>query len=197
MERLIGRKRRWARNQPGDTHVGPIALIGEGGRDRFVCGINSTYFAVLRQVGQSWDTTLASLASKMGATGTTSHVLVLVVVTGSVKPNLFSGGPCGCDRIKLWDAMEDHFLESKKLMCLRPRKWDCCSDLFCQHWRGFNKPQCFGKSNRMAGFRGTRLLIEGLQRCLHVAHLCQSTMLFGIVWVLLSLPTRPFGYDQV
>ena len=27
---------------------------------------------------------------------------------------------------------EDHFLESKKLMCLRPRKWDCCSDLFCQ-----------------------------------------------------------------
>ena len=40
--------------------------------------------------------------------------------------------------------------------------------------------------NRMAGSRGTRLLIEGLQPCLHVAHLCQSTMLFGIVWVLLS-----------
>ena len=38
----------------------------------------------------------------------------------------------------------------------------------------------------MAGFRGTRLLIEGLQPRLHVAKLCQSTMLFGIVWVLLS-----------
>ena len=25
---------------------------------------------------------------------------------------------------------EDHFLDSKKPMCLRPRKWDCCSDLF-------------------------------------------------------------------
>ena len=33
----------------------------------------------------------------------------------------------------------------------------------------------------MAGFRGTRLLIEGLYPRLHVANLCQSTMLFGIV----------------
>ena len=57
--------------------------------------------------------------------------------------------------------------ESKKLICLRPRKWDCCSDLFCQNWRGFNEPQCFCKSNRMAGSRGTRLLIEDLwPRCM-------------------------------
>ena len=76
--------------------------------------------------------------------------------------------------------------ESKKLICLRPRKWDCCSDLFCQNWRGFNEPQCFCKSNKMARSRGTRLLIEGLWPRLHVAHLCQRTMLFGIVWVLLS-----------
>ena len=34
---------------------------------------------------------------------------------------------------------EDHFLESKKPMCLRPRKWDCCSDLFCEKWRSFKK----------------------------------------------------------
>ena len=27
---------------------------------------------------------------------------------------------------------EDHFLESKKLLRLRSRKWDCCSDLFDQ-----------------------------------------------------------------
>ena len=58
---------------------------------------------------------------------------------------------------------EDHFLESKKPMCLQPRKWDCCSDLFCQNWRSFNKQQCFCKSNGTAGSRGTRLLIEGLQ----------------------------------
>ena len=38
----------------------------------------------------------------------------------------------------------------------------------------------------MAGSRGTPLLIQGLQPHLHVAHLCQSTMLFGIVWALLS-----------
>ena len=74
----------------------------------------------------------------------------------------------------------------KKLMCLRRRKWDCCSDLFCQNQHAFNKPQCFCKSNRMAGSRGTPLLIQCLQPRLHVAHLCQSTMLFGIVWVLLS-----------
>ena len=28
---------------------------------------------------------------------------------------------------------EDHFLDSKKPVCLRPRKWDCCSDLFCEN----------------------------------------------------------------
>ena len=81
---------------------------------------------------------------------------------------------------------EDHFLESKKPMCLRPRKWDCCSDLFCEKLRSFNKKQYSCKCNGMAGFRGTRLLIEGLYPRLHVANLCQSTMLFGIVWVLLS-----------
>ena len=84
------------------------------------------------------------------------------------------------------DSGEDHFLESKKPMCLRPRKWDCCSDLFCEKWRSFNKKHYFCKCNGMAGFRGTRLLIEGLWPRLHVANLCQSTMLFGIVWVLLS-----------
>ena len=57
---------------------------------------------------------------------------------------------------------EDHFLESKKPMCLRPRKWDCCSDLFSEKWRSFTKKQYFCKCNGMAGFRGTRLLIEGL-----------------------------------
>ena len=40
---------------------------------------------------------------------------------------------------------EDHFLESKKPMCLRPRKWDCCSDLFCEKWRSFAKKQYFCK----------------------------------------------------
>ena len=38
----------------------------------------------------------------------------------------------------------------------------------------------------MAGSRGTPLLIQCLQPRLHVALLCQSTKLFGIVWVLLS-----------
>ena len=42
---------------------------------------------------------------------------------------------------------EDHFLESKKLMCLRSRKWDFCTAFFCQNSHGFNKLQCFGKSN--------------------------------------------------
>ena len=85
-----------------------------------------------------------------------------------------------------WSGTGEDLLESKKLMCLRSRKWDCCSDLFCQNWRSFNKRQCFCKSNGMAGSRGTLLLIEGLQPRLHVANLCQSTMLLGIVWVLLS-----------
>ena len=57
---------------------------------------------------------------------------------------------------------EDHFLESKKPMCLRPQKWNCCSDLFCEKLRSFNKKQYSCKCNGMAGFRGTRLLIEGL-----------------------------------
>ena len=42
MERSIDRKRR-ARNQPWDTHVGPIAFIDKGGRDRLVCGTKPTY----------------------------------------------------------------------------------------------------------------------------------------------------------
>ena len=33
---------------------------------------------------------------------------------------------------------------------------------FCEKWRSFNKKQYFCKCNGMAGFRGTRLLIEGL-----------------------------------
>ena len=33
---------------------------------------------------------------------------------------------------------------------------------------------------------GTRFLTEGLQSRLHVTNLCERTMLFGIVWVLLS-----------
>ena len=33
---------------------------------------------------------------------------------------------------------------------------------FCEKWRGFTKKQYFCKCNGMAGFRGTRLLIEGL-----------------------------------
>ena len=45
-----------------------------------------------------------------------------------------------------------------------------------------SKKQYSCKCNGMAGFRGTRLLIEGLYPRLHVANLCQSTMLFGIVW---------------
>jgi hypothetical protein len=57
---------------------------------------------------------------------------------------------------------EDHFLEPKKPVCLRPRKWDCCSDLFCEKLRSFNKKQYSCKCNGMAGFRGTRLLIQGL-----------------------------------
>ena len=33
---------------------------------------------------------------------------------------------------------------------------------FCEKWRSFTKKQYFCKCNGMAGFRGTRLLIEGL-----------------------------------
>ena len=40
-------------------------------------------------------------------------------------------------------------------MCLRPRKWDCCSDLFCQNWRSFNKQQRSCKSNGTTGSRAT------------------------------------------
>ena len=75
---------------------------------------------------------------------------------------------CGTPTLEDW--------QSKKLICSRPRKRDCCSDVFCQNWRSFIEPQCFCKSNRMVGPRGTRLLIEGLWLCLHVTHLCQSTM---------------------
>ena len=81
---------------------------------------------------------------------------------------------------------EDHFLESKKPMCLRPRKWDCCSDPFCQNWRSFNKQQRFCKcripGNTVADWRFPAQ--SGAKG--QVANLCQSTMLFGIVWVLLS-----------
>ena len=59
-----------------------------------------------------------------------------------------------------WSGTGEDLLESKKLMCLRSRKWDCCSDLFCQNWRSFNKRQCFCKSNGMAGSRGTLLLLK-------------------------------------
>ena len=37
VERSI-EKRRWARNQSWDTHVGPIVFIDQGGRDRLMCG---------------------------------------------------------------------------------------------------------------------------------------------------------------
>ena len=66
-------------------------------------------------------------------------------------------------------------------MCLRPRKWDCCRP-FCKNWRGFNKPQSFDQSNRMAGSRGTRLLFEGLQKH-HVVWNC----LGGVSKVLIPL----------
>ena len=81
---------------------------------------------------------------------------------------------------------EDHFLESKKPMCLRPRKWDCCSDCFCQNWRSFNKQPRFCKSNGTAGSRvadWSSPAPRGAKE--HVANLCQSTMMFGLVWVLL------------
>ena len=38
---------------------------------------------------------------------------------------------------------EDHFLESKKPMCLRPRKWDCCSDLFAKNGAALPKSNTF------------------------------------------------------
>ena len=59
-------------------------------------------------------------------------------------------------------------------------------DLFCEKWRSFAKKQYFCKCNGMAGIRGTRLLIEGLQPRLHVAKPCQSTMLFGTAATLLA-----------
>ena len=75
---------------------------------------------------------------------------------------------------------EDHFLESKKLR-LRPE-----NEIAAVTFLPKLAPQCFCKSNRVAGSRGPPLLIQGLQPHLHVANLCQSTMLFGIVWLLLS-----------
>ena len=84
---------------------------------------------------------------------------------------------------------EDHFLESKKPMCLRPRKWDCCSDLFCEKLRSFNKKQYSCKCNGMAGFRGTRLLIEGLYpppAC------CQSLPQHHVVWNCLGVVVAGF-----
>ena len=50
---------------------------------------------------------------------------------------------------------------------------DCCSDLFCQNWRSFNKQQRFCKCNRTARSRGTRLLTEGFQPSLEQKS-CQS-----------------------
>ena len=38
---------------------------------------------------------------------------------------------------------EDHFLVSKKPMCLRPRKWDCCSDLFAKNAATLTKSNTF------------------------------------------------------
>ena len=76
---------------------------------------------------------------------------------------------------------------SPKSQCVcGPENEIVCSDLFCEKWRSFTKKQYSCKCNGMAGFRGTRLLIDGLHPRLHVANLCQSTMLFGIVWMLLS-----------
>ena len=55
---------------------------------------------------------------------------------------------------------EDHFLESKKLMCLRSRKWDFCTAFFAK----------------------TRTALTNCSALASpTAHLCQSTMLFGIV----------------
>ena len=44
-----------------------------------------------------------------------------------------------CLSSKLSTQLGGPLWESKKLICLRPRKWDCCSDLFCQNWRLTNR----------------------------------------------------------
>ena len=80
---------------------------------------------------------------------------------------------------------EDHFLESKKPMCLRPRKWDCCSDLFAKNGAALPKSNTFASVTEWRIPGNTVADWRSLAR-LHVASLCQSTMLFGIVWVLLS-----------
>ena len=59
----------------------------------------------------------------------------------------------------------------------RARFWSCneiaAVTFFCEKWRSFNKKQYFCKCNGMAGFRRTRLLIEGLYP-LHVANLSKA-----------------------
>ena len=69
---------------------------------------------------------------------------------------------------------------------------DCCSDLFCQNWRSFNKQQRFCKCNRTARSRGTRLLTEGFQPSpawsKRVANLCQH-----VVWNCLGVVVVGFS----
>ena len=57
---------------------------------------------------------------------------------------------------------EDHFLESKKANVFGPENEVAAVTFFCEKWRSFTKKKYFCKCNGMAGFRGTRLLIEGL-----------------------------------
>ena len=79
------------------------------------------------------------------------------------------------------------YLSSKLSMCLRPRKWDCCSDLFCQKLAQLEQTAALLQVQRNDRIPG-RLLIEGLiappGAKEHVANLSQSTMLFGIVEVV-------------
>ena len=58
------------------------------------------------------------------------RLLELHGLTGAVA--FVAAGATGCS------TGEDHFLESKKPMCLRPRKWDCCSDLFAKNGAALN-----------------------------------------------------------
>ena len=66
-------------------------------------------------------------------------------------------------------------------MCSRPENEIAAVTFFAKTSTALTNCSAFA-SQQNGRIPGTPLLIQGLQPRLHVADLCQSTMLFGIVW---------------
>ena len=83
---------------------------------------------------------------------------------------------------------EDHFLESKKPMCLRPRKWDCCSDLFAKNCAALTKSNTLASVTEWqdSGEHGCWLKVSTPPAC------CQSLPKHHVVWNCLGVVVAGF-----